>query len=183
MPKHLTLLEKYRKEAIPALKAQFNYKSVMSVPRIDKVVINIGTGRITKDAKLLARIESDLVKIVGQKPVTTIAKKSIAGFKSREGTAIGMMITLRRKRMYDFIDRLISIALPRSRDFHGLNSKSFDKAGNLNIGIKESSIFPEVNYESMKDIFSFQITVSTTAHTAEEGRALLKLIGFPLTTS
>ncbi|MEX1064288.1 MAG: 50S ribosomal protein L5 [Candidatus Paceibacterota bacterium] len=175
------LMQKYRKEIIPAMQSKFGYKNVMAVPKLEKVVINVGTGRVAKEPKFVERVEEDLIKLSGQKPSIRKAKKSIAGFKLREGMDVGIAVTLRGKRMYDFIDRLISIALPRSRDFHGLNSKSFDKAGNLSIGIKEHNIFPEISYESLKDIFGLEVTVVTTAKSKEEGLELLKLFGFPLT--
>lgn len=174
-------MQKYRKEIIPAMQSKFGYKNVMAVPKLEKVVINVGTGRVAKEPKFVERVEEDLIKLSGQKPSIRKAKKSIAGFKLREGMDVGIAVTLRGKRMYDFIDRLISIALPRSRDFHGLNSKSFDKAGNLSIGIKEHNIFPEISYESLKDIFGLEVTVVTTAKSKEEGLELLKLFGFPLT--
>ena len=151
------LLTKYRKEVIPAMQAKFGYKSIMAVPSIRKVVVNCGIGKIIKDAKMVDKIESDIAKITGQKPVRRKAKKSIAGFKLREGTDAGIMVTLRNSRMYDFIDRLVAVAIPRSRDFRGLESKSFDKNGNFSIGVKEHNIFPEVSYESLKDIFGFQV--------------------------
>jgi len=166
------LQEKYNK----------TYGHDMKAPRIKKVVVNVGVGRIgiAKDTKMLERIEADLGKITGQKPAVRKAKKSIAGFKLRQGVPVGYMVTLRGTRMYDFIDRLISIALPRSRDFQGLNVSSFDAAGNLNIGIKEQNIFPEVTYESLRDIFGLEITVVTTAGSREAGAALLRGLGFPL---
>ena len=178
------LLEKYRKEVVPAMREKFGYKSIMAVPKIEKVVINVGFGRraVVKETAAIEKIEKDLAKLTGQKPVVRKAKKSIAGFKVRQGMEIGAMITLRGKRMYDFIDRLISIALPRSRDFHGLDPKSFDKQGSLSIGIKEHSIFPEITYESLKDIFGLEISVVTTAKSQEEGMELLKLMGFPIRT-
>ncbi len=176
------ILEKYRKDVVPALKEKFGYKNVMSIPKIEKAVINIGVGRMSreKDTKGLERIEADLAKITGQKPSKRVAKKSISGFKLREGVMVGMAVTLRGKRMYDFIDRLISIALPRSRDFRGINPKSIDRNGNLNVGIKESNIFPEITYETLRDIFSFEVTFVTTAHSSQEGYELFKQIGFPL---
>lgn len=172
--------EQYKKKVIPALKEKFHYKNVSSIPRVSKVVVNVGTGKITKDTKLMERIEKDLAKITGQKPSVRAAKKSIAGFKLREGVPVGYAVTLRGTRMYDFIDRLISIALPRSRDFQGLSPKSFDAAGNMSIGIRESNIFPEVTYETLKDIFGLEITVVTNAGSKEAGLELLKLMGFPI---
>ena len=176
------LLEKYRKIVIPAMRDKFGYKNVMAIPKIEKVVVNVGYGRkaVAKETKAIEKIEQDLVKISGQKAATRQAKQSISGFKVRQGLNVGVMVTLRGRRMYDFIDRLISIALPRSRDFHGLEQKAFDQCGNLNIGIKEQTIFPEVTYESLKDIFPLEVTVVTTAKSKEEGVELLRLIGFPI---
>ena len=176
------LLEKYRKEVMPAMRAKFGYKNVMAMPKIEKVVVNVGFGRkaVAKETKAIEKIEQDITKITGQKVAMRKAKQSISGFKLRQGMDVGMAVTLRGRRMYDFIDRLISIALPRSRDFHGLEQKAFDQHGSLNIGIKEQTIFPEVTYESLKDIFSLQVTVTTTAKSKEEGVELLRLIGFPI---
>lgn len=172
--------EKYQKEVIPKMIAKFSYKSVMAVPKIEKVVVNVGAGRILKEPKFRERIENDLAMITGQKPSFRVAKKSISGFKIRKGMAVGFTVTLRGKRMYDFLERLIFIALPRSRDFRGISLKSFDEKGNLNIGIKEQIIFPEISYESVKDIFSLQVTITLTAKKREEGIELLKLLGFPI---
>ena len=176
------LLVKYHKEVVPAMREKFGYKSIMAVPRIEKVVINVGFGRraVVKETAAIEKIEKDLAKLTGQKPAVRKAKKSISGFKVRQGMEIGAMVTLRGKRMYDFIDRLVSIALPRSRDFHGLDPKSLDKQGSLSVGIKEHSIFPEITYESLKDIFGLEISVVTTAKRREEGMELLKLMGFPI---
>ncbi len=174
------LLEKYRKQVIPSMMAKFGYKNVMAVPKIEKAVVNVGSGRISTEPKFKERVEKDIASITGQKPSYRKAKKSISGFKVRQGMAVGFISTLRGKRMYDFIDRLISVALPRSRDFRGLDIKSFDGKGSLNIGIREQIIFPEVSYESSKDIFPFQVTITTTAKTKEEGIELLKLMGFPI---
>ena len=173
------MLTKYRKEVIPAMRAKFGYKNIMQVPKISKVVLNIGTGKHVKDEKMLEKIEKDLSLLTGQKPVPTVSKKSIASFKIREGMKIGYKVTLRKSKMYDFIDRLISIALPRTRDFRGLNPKSFEK-GVLNIGISEHSIFPEIHYESLKDVFGLEVSVITSAKNKEEAGELLRLIGFPL---
>ncbi len=181
--KHPTrLLEKYRKEIIPLMKKDFGFKSIMAVPKITKVSVNVGMGRIAvaKDTKMIERILSDLAKITGQKAVVRKSKKSISGFKTREGMDIGAMVTLRGKRMYDFIDRLISLALPRTRDFQGLPVKNVDSHGNLNLGIKEHNVFPEVTYESLKDIFGLQVTATTTAKKHDEGVALFRYFGFPL---
>jgi len=174
------LQEKYRKTVIPAMQKSFGIENVMAVPKIEKVVINTGVGRVAKEDKTVERIEKDITMLSGQKPVFKKAKKSISGFKLRQGMNVGITVTLRGKRMYDFLDRLISIALPRSRDFRGIETKNFDKTGNLNFGIKESSIFPEINYENIKDIFGLEITVVTTAKNREKGIELLKQIGFPI---
>ncbi|MGD0977426.1 MAG: 50S ribosomal protein L5 [Minisyncoccia bacterium] len=176
------LLTKYRKEIIPAMMEKFGYKTPMAVPKIKKVLVNVGLSRVVKEPKFIDRVTQDLAKITGQKPAVRKAKKSIAGFKIREGMDVGMIVTLRGKRMYDFIDRLIAVALPRSRDFRGLDPKSFDGNGNLSIGIKEHNIFPEIAYESMKDIFSLGVTITTDSKTKEEGLELLKLFGFPIKT-
>ncbi len=174
------MLKLYRTKVVPQMMADFKYKTVMAVPKIEKVVVNIGTGRMVKDAKFLEKAEKDLQQLTGQKPSIRKAKKSISGFKLREGTDVGMAVTLRGRRMYDFIDRLVSIALPRTRDFRGLNPSSFDKQGSLNIGIKEHNIFPEIKYETLKDIFGLGLTITTTARSKEEGTALLRLMGFPI---
>ncbi len=174
------LLEKYRKTVAPALQKAFNIDNVMAIPKIKKVVINTGIGRMLKDDKAIERVKKDMTMLSGQKVVLKKAKQSIAGFKTREGMEVGIAVTLRGKRMYDFIDRLISVALPRSKDFRGIDPKNFDKMGNLNLGIKESSIFPEVNYENIKDIFSLEVTVVTDAKSQERGVSLLKLLGFPI---
>lgn len=175
-----SLVQKYRKEVVPAMQKKFGIENVMAVPKIDKVVINVGIGRVTKDDKFVEKVVRDLGLLSGQKPIFRKAKKSIAGFKSREGMNIGLTTTLRGKRMYDFIDRMIHVAIPRSKDFRGIEVKNFDKEGNLNLGIKEHSIFPEIHYESLKDIFGMQVTVTTTAKKREEGIELLRLIGFPI---
>ncbi len=175
-----TLLEKYRKNVIPAMQKDFGIKNVMAVPKFEKAVINVGIGRIAKEDKTIERIMNDVVLLSGQKPVFKKAKKSIASFKLRAGTNVGIAVTLRGKRMYDFMDRLINIALPRSKDFRGIDQKNFDQRGNLNIGIKESSIFPELNYESVKDIFSLEVSFATTAKNREQGVALFKQMGFPI---
>src|SRR3989344_1217926 len=164
------ILEKYKKI----------YGRKPAAPRVEKVVVNVGVGKIAKDTKALERIEQDLAKITGQKPALRKAKKSISGFKVREGTPSGYMVTLRGTRMYDFIDRLISVALPRSRDFQGLSEHSFDGSGNLSIGIKEHNIFPEVSYESLKDIFGLEVTITVNARSRQEGIELLRSLGFPI---
>lgn len=174
------LLEKYRKEVVPYLMKRFGYKNTMAVPKIEKAVVNVGFGRQMKEGNVSEKISEALTAITGQKPVLTKARKSIAGFKVRQGMLIGAKATLRSNRMYDFIDRLISVALPRSRDFRGINPGSIDPKGNLTIGIKEDSIFSEVVYESLKDIFGLEVTIQTSAKTAEEGQELLRAMGFPL---
>jgi len=182
----LRLKEKYQKEVIPHMVKRFGYKSVMAVPRVKKVMVNTGFGRLIagqtseEQKKVYELILNDLSLICGQRPVLTKAKKSISGFKTRKGMSIGAKVTLRGKKMYDFLDRIIHIALPRSRDFRGINTKSFDKKGNLTIGIKEHIVFPEVSPEKAKTIFGLEITVITTAKTREEGIELLKSIGFPI---
>ncbi len=174
------LLKQYRKKVVPELQVKFGIKNAMAVPKIEKVVINVGIGKVAKDDKFIEKVVRDLGLLSGQKPVFRKAKKSISGFKTREGMNIGLMLTLRGNRMYDFIDRLIHVALPRSKDFRGIEQKNFDKMGNLNLGIKEHSIFPEIHYESLKDIFGLEITIVTTARNRERGIELLKLIGFPI---
>lgn len=180
------LKEKYTKEVIPAMMKKFGYKNVMAVPRIEKVVVNTGFGRLItgktseEQKKTYNAILKDLSSICGQKPVLTSAKKAISGFKTRIGMPVGAMNTLRKKKMYDFLERLIYIGLPRTRDFRGIDSKSFDRQGNLTISIKEHIIFPEIFPEEVKTIFGFEITVATTANKREQGIELLKLMGFPI---
>lgn len=174
------LLTQYRSSARASLQKEFSIKNVMAIPKIEKVVLNVGIGKIAKDDKAIEKIKRDLALLTGQKPVMRKAKKSIASFKLREGMEIGAMVTLRGKRMYDFLDRLIAIALPRSKDFRGIDMDNFDKKGNLNMGIKEQSIFPEITYETLKDIFSLQVTVVTTAKNKEQGISLLRNLGFPI---
>ena len=175
-----SLLIKYRKEVIPTMQAKFGIKNIMAVPKIDKVVINVGIGKVAKDDKFIEKVVRDLGLLSGQKPVFRKAKQSISGFKSRQGMNIGLMVTLRGKRMYDFIDRLVHVALPRSKDFRGIEVRNFDKMGNLNLGLKEHSIFPEIHYENLKDIFGLEVTVVTTAENREKGIELLRLMGFPV---
>jgi len=172
--------EKYIKTAAAAMKEKFGYKSVMAVPRIQKVVVNVGIGKIVKENDKIEEIVSALTAITGQKPVKTKAKKAISGFKIREGMEIGVKVTLRGARMWQFIDRAVSATLPRTRDFQGLNRKAVDTGGNLNIGLKEHMIFPEISPERVKHTFGMQITVSTNAHSQAEGLELFKLLGFPL---
>ena len=174
------LIEQYRKHTVPALQKEFKIVNVMAVPKLTKVVINVGVGRLSKEDKILERIAKDVAALSGQKPTFRMAKKSIASFKIREGAPVGIAVTLRGNRMYDFTDRFINIALPRSKDFRGILASNVDASGNLNVGLKESSIFPELNYENTKDIFSLQVTFTTTAHTHDEGAALFKSLGFPI---
>src|SRR3989338_7062009 len=173
-----SLYVKYRKDIIPALQKKFGIENIMAVPKVEKVVINVGIGKMVKDDKFIEKVERDLKLLSGQKAVPRKAKKSIAGFKLREGVTIGYMVTLRGKRMYDFIERLINIALPRSKDFRGIDSRNFDKTGKLNLGVKEHSIFPEIYYKTLKDIFSLQITVVSTVGNREQGIEMLKVMRF-----
>ena len=176
----LRLKEKYQKEIIDKLKEEFGYKNSLAVPKIEKVVINVGIGKLIDDDKAKENIVHDLTMICGQKPNFRAAKKAIAGFKIREGSTVGLAVTLRGQKMYDFLDRLIHISLPRGRDFHGLALKSIDKNGNFTIGIKEQIIFPEISAEHAKNIFGFEICIKTTAKSKKEATALFKLMGFPL---
>lgn len=182
----LRLKDKYIKEVIPAMQEKFGYKNIMAVPRVEKVVINTGFGRQIvgktgeEQKKITEAIINDLSIICGQKTMATRAKKAISAFKTRKGMVIGACATLRGSKMYDFMDRLINIALPRSRDFRGIDSKSVDQSGNLTTAIREHIAFPEISPEKVKSIFGFEITVVTTAKTHETGLALLKLLGFPI---
>jgi large subunit ribosomal protein L5 len=173
------LKEHYTKTVLPALTKEFGYKNVMAVPRVDKVSINIGLGEATGNAKLMDGAVNELSAIAGQKPVITKAKKSIAGFKLREGLAIGTMVTLRGDRMYEFLDRLMNVALPRVRDFRGVSSKSFDGRGNYTLGIRDQLIFPEIDYSKVDKTKGMNISITTTARTDAEGLALLKQMGMP----
>ena len=173
------LRERYVKEIVPNMQKKFNYKSVMQVPKLDKIVINIGCGDATHNSKLLDAACNDLLQITGQKPVVTKAKKSIAGFKIREGQAIGCKVTLRGERMYNFLDKLISVSLPRVRDFRGLSPKAFDGRGNYTLGIKEQTIFPEIVYDEVVKVRGMDIVFVTTAETNEEALDLLKGFGLP----
>lgn len=176
----MRLKEKYEKEVLPAMKKAFGYKSDMAVPRIEKVVVNAGIGRFLSDEKSLEEIVNDLAIITGQRPVWRQAKKAIAGFKIRQGLRVGLAVTLRGRRAFDFVERLINLALPRTRDFRGIGEKSVDRYGTLNLGIKEQIVFPEVSHENVRNIFGFQVTVKTTAKKHEEGLELLRLLGFPI---
>jgi large subunit ribosomal protein L5 len=173
------LKEIYRNEVVPALTKQFGYKTSMQVPRISKIVLNMGVGDATSDKKILDNAVADMTKIAGQKPVVTKARKAIAGFKIREGYPIGCMVTLRQQRMYEFLDRLITIALPRVRDFRGVSGKGFDGRGNYNMGVKEQIIFPEIEYDKIDRIRGMNITITTTAKTDAEAKALLAAFKFP----
>ncbi len=174
------LQEHYKSTVIKKLMDKFGYKSVMEVPRITKVTLNMGVGEALTDKKVMEHAVSDMATIAGQKPVVNNARKSVAGFKVREGVPIGCKVTLRQKRMYEFLDRLISIAIPRVRDFRGLNPKSFDGRGNYSMGVREQIIFPEIEYDKIDAIRGMDITITTTAKTDEEGRALLEAFDFPL---
>jgi large subunit ribosomal protein L5 len=169
----------YKEKILPALVAQFAYTSVMQAPRITKITLNMGVGGAVADKKILQSAVSDMEKISGQKPVITLARKSIAGFKIRDDMPIGCKVTLRSDRMYEFLDRLISISIPRIRDFRGLSPKSFDGRGNYSMGVKEQIIFPEIDYDKIDTLRGMDITLTTTAQTNEEGLALLKLFNFP----
>ena len=173
------LQQVYKDEVAPALKQQFGYKSVMEVPRITKITLNMGVGEAVGDKKILEHAIGDMTKIAGQKPVATLARKSIAGFKIRDGYPIGCMVTLRGPRMFEFLDRLITIALPRVRDFRGIASKGFDGRGNYNLGVKEQIIFPEIEYDKIDALRGMNISITTTAKTDEEARALLAAFKFP----
>jgi len=173
------LTDIYKTEIAPALTKQFGYKSPMQVPRITKITLNMGVGEATGDKKILDNAVADMQKVAGQKPVVTKARKAIAGFKIREGYPIGCMVTLRRERMYEFLDRLISIALPRVRDFRGVSGKGFDGRGNYNIGVKEQIIFPEVDYDKIDVLRGLNISITTTAKNDEEAKALLTAFKFP----
>ena len=173
------LKEKFVKDITPALMSKFNYKSIMEVPKLDKVVINMGVGDAVQNAKALDSAVEELQQITGQKPVVTRAKKSIAGFRLREGMPIGAKVTLRGERMYEFIDKLISVSLPRVRDFRGVSKKSFDGRGNYTLGVKEQLIFPEIDYDKVSKVRGMDIVIVTTANTDEEARELLTSFGMP----
>jgi large subunit ribosomal protein L5 len=173
------LKEKYSKEITPALVSKFNYKSVMQVPKIEKIVVNMGIGDAVQNAKSLDIAVEELATITGQKPVVTRAKKSIAGFRLREGMPIGAKVTLRGERMYEFLDKLVSVSLPRVRDFRGVSKKSFDGRGNYTLGVREQLIFPEIDYDKVSKVRGMDIVIVTTANTDEEARELLTQIGMP----
>lgn len=173
----------YKETIVPALKQQFGYKSVMEVPKLTKITLNMGVGGAVADKKVLQSAISDMERIAGQKPIITLARKSIAGFKIRDDMPIGCKVTLRRARMYEFFDRLINIAIPRIRDFRGMNPKSFDGRGNYSLGVKEQIIFPEIDYDKIDALRGMDICITTTAKSNEEGLALLKLFNFPFKTN
>lgn len=175
------LKEIYENEIRPTLKSEFGYGNDMQVPRLEKIVVNIGVGEGTRDSKKVDAAAEDLSKIAGQKPVITKAGKSIAAFKLREGMTVGCKVTLRRERMYEFLDRLINIALPRVRDFHGVSPKSFDGRGNFALGLKEQIVFPEIDYDAVDDVRGMDVIIVTTANSDDEGRALLKGFNMPFT--
>ncbi|MSQ19666.1 MAG: 50S ribosomal protein L5 [Betaproteobacteria bacterium] len=177
------LLEFYQKTVVPDLMKKFGYSSVMQVPRIQKITLNMGVGEATSDKKILDNAVDDLTKIAGQKPVLTKARKSIATFKIRKDYPVGCMVTLRGKRMYEFLDRLISVSIPRVRDFRGISNRAFDGRGNYNLGVKEQIIFPEIEYDKIDAIRGMNISITTTARNDDEARALLQAFKFPLRTN
>jgi len=174
------LYDFYKNQVMQDLTKQFGYKSVMEVPRIEKITLNMGVGEAVADKKVMEFAVGDMQKIAGQKPVVTLSKKSIAGFKIRSGYPVGCKVTLRKERMYEFLDRLISVAIPRIRDFRGISGKSFDGRGNYNMGVKEQIIFPEIEYEKIDALRGMNITITTTAKTDEEAKALLLAFKLPL---
>lgn len=173
------LQDKYRQEVLPALQKEFGFSNVMQVPALHKVVINIGMGEAIQNAKAMDNAVRDLADITGQRPVVTKAKRSVAAFKLREGMPIGCMVTLRGRHMYDFLDKLVNVALPRLRDFQGISADAFDGRGNYTLGIREQLVFPEINYDKIDKVRGMEITVVTTARNDEEGRRLLSLLGMP----
>lgn len=176
----MKLKEKYQKEIVPKMKAKFGYKNLLAVPRLTKVVINAGVGRKAKDKAFIDSVAGSLTRISGQKPVLTKAKKSISAFKTRKGMIIGVVVTLRNKRMFDFVEKLVNITFPRVRDFRGINSKQVDNRGNLAVGFREHIAFPEIKSDEADNIHGLEVCLSTTAKTHEEGLELFKLMGFPL---
>ena len=173
------LKEKYRQEVVSTLQKEFNYKNPMQVPTINKVVINIGMGEVIQNAKAMDAAVSDLATITGQRPVITRAKRSVAAFKLREGMQIGCMVTLRGERMFQFLDKLMNVALPRLRDFQGVSAEAFDGRGNYTLGLREQLVFPEIDYDKVDKVRGMEVSVVTTARTDEEGRRLLSLMGMP----
>ncbi|MBI2623930.1 50S ribosomal protein L5 [Candidatus Parcubacteria bacterium] len=176
------LVARYREVVVPAMKEKFGYANNLAVPRLEKVVVNVGVGRIVKDKAMLEQVVEGLGRITGQKPQATMAKKSVASFKTRRGMTIGYRVTLRGRRMRDFVDRLVAIALPRTHDFRGLSAASVDGSGNLTIGVREHIVFPEIMAESARNIWGFEATVVTTAKSRAEGLELFRLLGFPIRT-
>ena len=176
------LKEAYRRQVVPALMKEFSYKNPMQVPRLERIVLNVGMGEAIQNVKLLESASTELGVVTGQRPVITKAKKAIAGFKLRQGMPIGAKVTLRSDRMYEFLDRLVSVALPRIRDFRGVSPKAFDGRGNYTLGLKEQLIFPEIKYDSVASIHGMDITIVTTAKTNDEGKALLRYLGMPFRT-
>ena len=177
------LLEKYRQEVVPALMREFGYTHIMQVPRLEKIVLNIGLGEAIQNPEALEAAERDLMAISGQRPVTTRAKKSISAFKLRAGMPIGKMVTLRGRRMYDFFDKLVNIVLPRIRDFRGVSRDSFDGRGNYSLGLKEQIIFPEIDYDKVDKVRGLEVTIVTAAPSKKEGERLLELLGMPFVRS
>jgi len=173
------LQQYYRDEVVPRLKEQFGYRNVMEIPRLLKITLNMGVGEAVGDKKVLDHAQRDMASISGQKPIVTHARKSIAGFKIRQGWPIGCKVTLRRARMYEFLDRLVNIAIPRIRDFRGLSPRAFDGRGNYSLGVREQIIFPEIDYDQIDVLRGLDITITTSARTDEEGRALLAAFNFP----
>ena len=173
------LKEKYQQEVVPALQKEFNYKNPMQVPGVHKVVVNIGMGEVIQNAKAMDAAVSDLATITGQRPVITRAKRSVAAFKLREGMQIGCMVTLRGDHMYQFLDKLLNVALPRLRDFQGVSPEAFDGRGNYTLGLREQLVFPEIDYDKVDKVRGMEVSIVTTARTDEEGRRLLKLMGMP----
>ncbi|HEX7485634.1 MAG TPA: 50S ribosomal protein L5 [Vicinamibacterales bacterium] len=177
------LKERYLKEVVPGLKKEFGYKNVMAIPKVEKVVVNMGLGEATQNVKLIDAGTDEVGRITGQRPVTTRAKKSIAAFKVRKGMPVGTMVTLRGDRMYEFLDRLLNIALPRVRDFKGVSTKGFDGRGNFTMGLRDQLLFPEIDYMKVDKARGMNVSVVTTAKTDEEARRLLQLLGMPFRTS
>ncbi len=177
------LLEKYRQDVVPAMVKEFSYRTPMQVPRLQKIVVNVGLGEALQNAKALEAASADVATITGQNPVITKAKKSIAAFKLRAGQSIGVMVTLRGERMYDFFDKLVNVALPRVRDFQGVSPNSFDGRGNYSLGLREQLIFPEIEYDKIDKLRGLQVTIATSAKNDEEARTLLQKLGMPFRSS
>ena len=169
----------YKETVVPELQKQFNYKNIMEVPKVTKITLNMGVGEAVGDKKVMERAVGDMTAIAGQKPIVNLARKSVASFKIRDGWPVGCKVTLRRERMYEFMDRLVNVSIPRIRDFRGLNRKSFDGRGNFSMGVKEQIMFPEIDYDKIDTIRGMDITITTTAKTDDEARALLKAFNFP----